>query len=398
MIPSQSRPLSPNSPGVGKEIRDRLRLLQRTIDESIGPTYHSSYHEGDRNKLLRMFRSLELAEMQREGKINSHRAAVKKKAGDLQEEKLEKWAETFDKKHSEHATQFNRFRKERAEDRKLSAKKWLDKQANSKLKLHNDHLKHLCKVQVSRKTRDAKFKRIAAMKDEELQSREQQREEKRKSTEARLRRLDVEHQEKEQTKDLEREVRKVEWDKRLANVERDRLFKIRKAEAGRTTAKERRGEATAFVTASAGYRDREKVREARLHELEIRKKEEQKRRQEDNRIRRERTEANMLKNVKGLEECYVEMDVRSKAKDDHIRTMKRLRDQSIEEKRQYQENVAAHHKEANEKSLREKVQLMEERWSRRTERCFAYFTGERTYRSTESPDEAPVSSANSEKR
>ncbi|KAJ9446196.1 hypothetical protein DIPPA_23818 [Diplonema papillatum] len=371
------RPVSPLSPGMAKEIRDRMKLLQRTLEESASPTnFSQSFGERDRKLLEGMVRDLELADHWREQKVVQHRQDVLDRALELRADRESQLVSLQEKKEQETRQQLQRVRLEVAEDLREAARRWFEKHENSRKKLYEDRVREEERAREQNDKRRRKIEAIEQARAADMHERWLRNEKRRKAAVDRLERLENRNKSREDERDQQREVRGVELSKRAANAEKERQNKRKKAENSRREARERHDEATAFEVASEGFLNRERQRSTKIKENELKKTDDLQQRKQANLARRERADTLLNAKVESMEKSYEEIEKKSKAKDSHVETIRALRKRQLREKREREEAIADEHRKDQGKLMEQRLHEMENRWSRRADRCIRLFASE----------------------
>ena len=282
------------------------------------------------------------------------------------------------RKHEEHAKQLTSHRYEVNQSLKDNSQKWWSKHENSKLKLHNDVLRERSAAREQSYKREEKTLRIREQKTSEVKRREERSEGRRRAAQERVDRLVKENKQKEEQRDLERELRQIHWDKRVAAVDRDRVARMKRVETSRREAHQRNSESTAFETASDICQKRERLREARLNELDLRRREEKQEREHKNKSRAERAENHRHGNIESLKQDYDEIERRHAEKERHLAEMKQQQAREANSRKQHHEELQKSHQEGHKRAMQQRTAGIEERWERRAERCYNYFVSDET--------------------
>eukprot|EP01063_Lacrimia_lanifica_P021064 TRINITY_DN28317_c0_g1_i1.p1 TRINITY_DN28317_c0_g1~~TRINITY_DN28317_c0_g1_i1.p1 ORF type:complete len:436 (+),score=187.33 TRINITY_DN28317_c0_g1_i1:86-1309(+) len=370
---STRRAKSPLAGSPVREYHGKLRLLQRAMGDCVSPSHTGCLDAAEHKMLKRLANRVKKDEFRREQQAEDHRRQVKLRAEEKQAQREEAYSQHQKKKHAEHAKQLSQYQEGVKEHIKESVETWWTKHENSKLKIHNDHVKEGKRAFGNLVKREERNKCIERKRVDEAKVREEKSEQKRVLAESRLARIAREKAEIEQKRDNERELRKIEWQKRVDQADRERANRQRRAEALRKEAVERYNEATAFEAASQTFRAREKIRETRLADLELRRKEEHLARMEKVKTRRDRQEQNLGKVVDMLDRDYNDAAKANQKKEEHLRNQQLQLEKDMEERKEKRNRIHEEREISRGKVEEERLRRMDDRWTRNTERCYKYF-------------------------
>eukprot|EP01062_Namystynia_karyoxenos_P023003 TRINITY_DN18849_c0_g1_i1.p1 TRINITY_DN18849_c0_g1~~TRINITY_DN18849_c0_g1_i1.p1 ORF type:complete len:474 (+),score=198.67 TRINITY_DN18849_c0_g1_i1:90-1511(+) len=340
-----SPPLSPVHDRSTRSIRQRLRALQRTLqDGETSAMSQSPRVEAQRRHLLRMVHTLTRHEVQQAKQADMHRLSVLDRAEDQQYRWETELTRRREKKEAQAAEALKEARTQQSEDLKKHADRWFSNMTQARTKVHNGLMEHRSKMDQVRDLRQQQSERWEREKKRKAEEREERRNRHMQFMQERMERLAEENLRKERERDEENNRRVAEQNRRLAQARQEKHERALRAEQKRLRFIKKHSDLTAFEARSERFVSKVRDRERKLKDLEEQRGEAAKERLDKQRKVRETAATHYAANLDSMfgwyedirtrrEEHYQMQEQRQREADRLRRQKQRERDMKLEEHR-----------------------------------------------------------------